>query len=141
MAFGLIMLTALAATSAMTLWSHIVGRLMDQQYTEPQILEEVFRETWGDQSTLLSWSIHYALGLVMTIWLWLMYFYSGMENDYLVGGWFGLLAGAVGVVGWMVIFLVKSRPEETGLPGFYLQLLGGHALFGILAYLMFHYWG
>lgn len=141
MSFSLIMITALAATTAMTLWSHLVGRLLDQDYTEPQILEEIFSDSWGEQGALFAWSLHYALGLVMTVWLWLMFSFSGIENDYLVGGWFGLLAGAVGVVGWMVIFLIKYRPQQTGLPGFYLQLLGGHALFGILAYLMFHQWG
>lgn len=141
MVFALIALTAFAATTAMTLWSELVGSLLGQMYNEGRILEEVFEDNWGAQSTLYAWSLHYALGLIMTIWLWLMYSYSGMEKGWVVGGWLGLLAGIVGAIGWMVIFNVRERPQDTGVPGFYFQLLGGHALFGILSYMIFLYWG
>lgn len=137
---------AFAGTTLMTLFSHVCGRVSGNNFNEPSLLNELLetsrsRMTPSSGNEVWGWLIHYGIGLIMALWIWAMYHFSGWGRALYVGFGLGLLGGVIGLIGWYFLFLIHRDPPETNLKGFAIQLLAAHVIFGGTAYVVFRWWG
>ena len=137
MEFIEIIIAALAATSAMTLFSYLISETFRKLYKEPLLLEFLMSsldfKLSGRQKAIVSWSLHYFIGLLFVI---LYYLPIWLESDWYQvtiesGLIFGCIVGSVGIAGWNIMFRLSPMdpPADTG--GYYLQLFFAHIIFAL----------
>ena len=126
---------SLLSTTAMSLFSLLLGKILGKPMLEPYWLNAVVLHKKTVKHAL-GWVFHYAAGLVF------LYLLIGLEP------WFtqlpalnrlctGLLEGILGIVMWQLLFWLTHKPENLPLYTYYINLLLAHIVFATVALSMF----
>ena len=127
-------LSALTATSAMTLFSYIISKKEGENFKEPKLLGDFVKRSFNtneETSQPMGWALHYLTGVAFTGaykgFLSLVQKRPTAKNGLL----YGALAGGAGVAMWSVLFKNHHNPPKTHREGFYTQLIIAHVIFGL----------
>lgn len=133
---------ALAATTAMTLFSYFVSASFRKLYEEPLLLQYVMTrfsiQLETQEKAAAAWVIHYLIGLLF-VWVYCCVARSYSWTNALV---FGSVIGIVGIAGWKIMFRLSGKPPQTDAGGYYLQLFIAHLVFAfttIATYRLFNF--
>jgi len=133
-----IVISSIAATSAMTLFSYVISASFRELYKEPVLLTYLLTKAHVQVSpqtkTVLAWILHYIIGLLFVIAYHFLWAYGILEFSWPIALLLGALSGIVGILGWVMMF--KAAPQEPNIDfkGYYLQLFFAHVIFGIVAF-------
>jgi len=132
-----IIIVAIVATSAMTLFSYVVSASFRELYKEPVLLTYVLGKTNLELSLQtkkkLAWLLHYIIGFIFVLiyhFLWIKAILSlSITNGLLLG----TASGIIGIIGWLLIFKIADYKPKIDFKGYYLQLFFAHIIFGLVA--------
>ena len=133
-----IVISSIAATSAMTLFSYVISASFRELYKEPVLLTYLLTKAHVQVSaatkTVLAWILHYIIGLLFVIGYHFVWTYNILEFSWPIALLLGAVSGIIGILGWVIMF--KAVPQEPNIDfkGYYLQLFFAHVIFGIVAF-------
>jgi hypothetical protein len=140
--FFQIVLVSIAATSVMTLSSYIISTSLKELYKEPVLLALVFTnmnlKIPVKSKHFLGWIAHYSIGFFFVLsyhFIWTNHILEIAVLDTLL---LGAVSGIIGIVSWMLLFLVTNYYPDIEYKGYYLQLFLVHIIFAIIATLTYH---
>jgi hypothetical protein len=131
-------LATLAATTLMTIFSYVVSKLRNRQFTEPILLNRflcgfgILKE-YQLKKNIAGWIIHYIVGLLFLLsyyWIWAK---TPLDPTIRTALILGPLSGIVGIVGWSILFRIQSVPANIRVSEYYAQLFVAHVIFAITA--------
>lgn len=129
------LLSAIAATSAMTLFSYIVSKKEGENFKEPRLLGEFVKKSFDTNkrtSQPLGWALHYLTGVGFAGAYKALLKIGKKRPTSQNGLLYGALAAAFGVATWRVLFKTHSNPPKTDQEGFNVQLIAAHPIFGLI---------
>lgn len=131
-----LIITTFLATSVMSGFSYLMAALTGKQFKEPQLLNALVRNSkhlplWPQQQSVLGWVLHYSIGVLFILLLFLPWLFGFWPAGWVAGGVMGLFLGGLGILGWHGMFLLHSNPPGVHLRHFYLQLIVAHVLFAL----------
>lgn len=133
-----ILISTIAATSAMTLFSYVISASFRELYKEPVLLTYLltkFRVEVSPQTkTVLAWLLHYIIGLLFVIAYHFLWTYNIVEFSWPVALLFGAISGIIGILGWIILFEIVPQKPNIDFKGYYLQLFFAHVIFGLTAF-------
>lgn len=122
-----------ASTSIMTVFSYLVGRLNNKNYSEPVLLAKIINFYLPFLAPRLSkpagWLGHYVLGIT-----WYLVFTAMLKRYPAKHVWFGItvfgaLSGILAVFTWRYLFKSAGLSNLVNYKGFYGQLFVAHFIF------------
>ena len=128
-----ILLPGVGATCAMTLFSYVTSRLMNDQFREPQLLAHFFfpAEKLRGQPPTKGWLLHYLIGIGFSgayQGLWKKHTRLPPTSDGLC---YGSVCGLLGVAVWRLVFATHPLPPKVNLKLYLAHLFAAHFVFGI----------
>jgi hypothetical protein len=127
-------LSAIAATSAMTWFSYFISKKKNENFKEPKLLGDLVQRSLGTKSSgsqSLGWALHYLIGTGFTAIYKILLRYRSKKPSLKNGFQYGALAGGIGVLAWKVLFKNHNNPPKTNRKEFYTQLIFAHLIFGL----------
>lgn len=132
-----LIIVSVTATSAMTAFSYAASKRFRELYKEPVLLSyilKIFRMHLTENSEeTFGWVLHYAIGFVFVLVYHFLWINNILEINILNTLLLGILSGAVGVLGWMIIFKISNHQPKIDFKGYYIQLFLAHIIFAITA--------
>jgi|GEM_PF-319719 len=132
-AMELIIIGALAGTTAMTIFSYAISASFRKLYKEPLLLQFVISRLGiqlnGNTLKVLAWAIHYAIGIFFAIGYHYAVAILQPDNPWLTAALFGGIIGILGIIGWKTMFALSGKPRQTDAGGYYAQLFIAHVIF------------
>ncbi|MCF2446675.1 hypothetical protein L0657_22145 [Dyadobacter sp. CY345] len=125
-------ISSLAATTAMTLFSYAVSDHEKENFREPDLLATFIGRTCGvgkEASQPMGWASHYLIGAGFAIAYLLFFKNTNLKSSVKNGILFGGGAGLVGILSWETLFQTHSAPPRTNKKEFYAQLMVAHIIF------------
>jgi hypothetical protein len=139
----IILLSAFAATSLMTIFSYAVSASFRKLYKEPLLLQYILSrlniELNEIPKRIAAWSLHYAIGVVFALGFHLAVLSGITKNIWLLGACYGILIGIMGIIGWNIMFAIAGQPQKTDSLGYYTQLFTAHLLFALTVTVIYEY--
>ncbi|WP_264537446.1 hypothetical protein [Flavobacterium sp. N1736] len=136
-----IVISTIAATSLMTLFSYAVSASTRELYKEPVLLTYIFTkfhiEVSPKTKNILAWLLHYIIGLLFVIAYHYLWFYNIFEFSWRVAFLFGAISGIIGILGWIVLFEIVPQKPNIDFKGYYTQLFFAHVIFGLVAFFVY----
>jgi len=136
-----ILVSSIAATSVMTLFSYVVSASFRELYKEPVLLTYVLTklrlEVSQKTKNILAWLIHYAIGFGFVIIYHYLWYNNIAEFSWRIALLFGALSGITGIIGWIILFKITPQNPNIDYKGYYLQLFIAHIFFGLTAFLVY----
>jgi hypothetical protein len=135
-----IILTAIFATSLMTVFSYVYSAIRHKHYREPELLNTLLSRLSYSNKFLVEhspvgWIVHYGVGLLFIIAYDILWDTLGIEPSILNYFFLGAVSGVIGIAGWTITLNLHPRPPIIKRGEFYFQLLPAHIAFGVGAYL------
>jgi Na+/proline symporter len=132
-----VIVAGITGTTFMTLFSYLVSLADDENYSEPerlgQLVNRLAPKISKEQSQLLGWLGHYAVGLLFSmvyVELWRRRQpKSSVRNNLMIGAISGLIAVAI----WKTTFKLHPLPPALSFNKYYLQLVPAHVVFAVFA--------
>ncbi|MGN6396836.1 MAG: hypothetical protein ACTHMI_14795 [Mucilaginibacter sp.] len=132
-----IVISGIAGTTFMTLFSHLVSAADGENFSEPerlgQLAHRLIPKIDKKQSQALGWLGHYGVGLLFAmvyVELWRRRRpKSSIKNNLVVGGISGLIAVAI----WKTTFSLHPLPPRLSFNKYYAQLVPAHVIFAVFA--------
>ena len=126
---------SLLSTTAMSLFSLLLGKILGKPMLEPYWLNAVVLHK-KTAKHVLGWVLHYAAGLgflylliVLKTWLPPLPTLNRLSA--------GLLEGILGIGMWQLLFWLTHKPNNLPLLTYYINLLLAHIVFATVALSMF----
>ncbi|MCM0667066.1 hypothetical protein [Flavobacterium tyrosinilyticum] len=136
-----ILVSSIAATSAMTLFSYAVSATARELYKEPvllsYILSHLHLEVSPNVKNMLAWILHYIIGFGFVIAYHFLWIYKVLELTWPIGILLGAISGIIGIITWFVLFKLVPQKPNIDFKGYYLQLFAAHIIFGFIAYTVY----
>ncbi|MEO7976035.1 hypothetical protein [Flavobacterium sp.] len=136
-----IVISSIAATSLMTLFSYVVSASARELYKEPVLLTYILTflgiEAAMPVKIILAWLLHYLIGLAFVVAYHYLWVYDVLEMSCPVAFLLGSISGIIGILGWIVMFTLSSKKPNIDFQGYYLQLFVAHVIFGIAAFAVY----
>ena len=136
-----IVISSVAATSLMTLFSYAVSASARELYKEPVLLTYILTmfgiEVSPKLKIILAWLLHYLIGLAFVVGYHYLWSYEVLEMSWPVACLLGAISGIIGILGWVVMFTVSPKKPNIDFKGYYLQLFVAHVIFGITAFAVY----
>ena len=133
-----ILISTIAATSAMTLFSYVISASFRELYKEPVLLTYLLTkfhvEVSPQTKTVLAWLLHYIIGLLFVIAYHFVWAYNIVEFSWRIALLFGAISGIIGILGWIILFEIVPQKPNIDFKGYYLQLFFAHVIFGLTAF-------
>lgn len=133
-----IVISCIAATSLMTLFSYVVSASARELYKEPVLLTYILTmfgmEVSSGLKIILAWILHYLIGLAFVVAYHYLWVYNVLEISLPVAFLLGSISGIIGILGWVMMFAVTPKKPNIDFKGYYLQLFVAHVIFGIVAF-------
>jgi hypothetical protein len=126
---------AVAATTAMTLFSYILSKKKGENFREPALLADYAKRNLGTskkKSQPLGWATHYVVGLGFAIGYRLLLRATRLRPSPKNGIPFGAAAGVIGIFWWKNLFERHLLPPNTSKKRFFRQLIVAHLIFGLV---------
>jgi hypothetical protein len=131
-----ILTSAIAGTTAMTLFSYIVSDSKKENFREPEVLAKMIKklvpQTEKETAQLEGWLTHYGIGLLfclMYVYLWKNRIYPTLKSGLLLGA----ASGGLGIAAWHLTFKAHPNPPFKNLKKYYGHLFLAHLIFGAFA--------
>jgi hypothetical protein len=136
-----ILITTIAATSAMTLFSYVVSASARELYKEPVLLTYILSslklEVSPQIKMLLAWLLHYLIGLFFVVVYHYLWVCEVVEMSWPAAFVLGAASGIIGILGWVFMFKIVSQKPNIDIKGYYVQLFFAHVIFGIVAFFVY----
>lgn len=123
----------IVGTLVMTLFSYLVSASFRKLFTEPVLINYVFRLSDSEISpkltSALGWVLHFIAGLLFVIpyhWLWNRGIF---DPDWSL--WLGAISGIIGIIAWMIIFSLPRKEPRVAFTQYYVQLFFAHIFFAV----------
>lgn len=133
-----ILISTIAATSVMTLFSYAVSTSVRELYKEPVLLTYILTtfhiEVSPRTKQFLAWVLHYIIGLLFVIAYHYVWFYDVLEFSWRISILLGALSGILGILGWIVLFEIIPQKPNINFTGYYIQLFIAHVIFGVVVF-------
>lgn len=135
-----VLLSALAGTAAMTLFSYTVSTKKNKNFKEPELLgkmvDRVVPEVGKPASQVAGWMLHCSTGLffafVYDLLLKNTKVKSNIPNGILIGGANGVAAIFI----WKATFSLHPNPPQIDFKDFYKHLILAHLVYGTITWSM-----
>lgn len=136
-----ILITTIAATSLMTLFSYVVSASARELYKEPVLLTYLLSslkiEVSPQIKTFLAWLLHYIIGLLFVLIYHYLWVYDLVEMSWPAAFVLGAASGIIGIFGWILLFKIVPQKPNIDFKGYYVQLFFAHIIFGVVAFLVY----
>jgi hypothetical protein len=136
-----ILLSSIAATSIMTLFSYAVSSSAREVYKEPvlltYILSALHLEVSPNLKTILGWFIHYLIGICFVAGYHYLWFNEFLEVSWSVSILLGVITGIIGIISWIILFEIIPVRPNIDYKGYYIQLFIGHVIFSLVAFIVY----
>ena len=136
-----IVISSIAATSLMTLFSYAVSASARELYKEPVLLTYLLTVTGIEVSqpvkVILAWVLHYIIGLAFVIGYHYLWIYDILDMSWPVAFLLGAISGIIGILGWIIMFSLVPKKPNIDYKGYYAQLFVAHVIFGIVAFAVY----
>ena len=136
-----IIISAIAATTVMTLFSYAISESARELYKEPVLLTYILSslkiEVSSRTKIFLGWFLHYIIGTAFVLVYHLLWFYDISELSWLAALLFVAMSGVIGILGWVLMFGLIPEKPNIDFGGYYLQLFVAHIIFGLTAFMMY----
>jgi hypothetical protein len=131
-------LGTVAATTLMTLFSFVIGRLRNRQFTEPVLLNRVLcgfgiLKEYQLEKNITGWVIHYVIGLIFLLSYYLIWSRTRFDPTFSTALILGCCSGAAGIIGWSILFKIQSVPANIRVSEYFAQLFVAHVIFALTA--------
>lgn len=128
-------LAGILGTFIMTGFSHIMELISGEKCNEAQLINLLLsrskNSTISDKNHYLGWVIHFIIGILMAIGVWMYYQnITGIPHAF-YGAGVGFILGIIGVIGWSIILSVHPNPPKNNWVLYFLQLITAHIIFGV----------
>lgn len=138
----IILTSAIAGTTAMTLFSYVYSTWRSQNFKEPELLNEWMihlniLEYQTSKNHVLGWLIHYAVGFIfITVYhiTWGMFALQPSVTSYLIAG---VISGIIGIVVWRFVMKKFDLLPQKAQPEYFFQLEIAHIIFALVAYVIY----
>lgn len=128
-------LAGIGGTTVMTLFSYGLGRIVKDNFNEPEHLTTLINRlplpVSSKMSRVIGWSLHYTVGLLFTIVyteLWEnQKLHPDVKNTVALGG----LSGALAVAVWKSTLKLHPLPPWINYRRYYMQLVPAHVIFAL----------
>jgi hypothetical protein len=131
-----------AATTLMTIFSYMVSRLRNRQFTEPVLLNRflcgfgILKEYQLEKNPA-GWIIHYGVGLLFLIGYYLIWSRTSFDPTWQTALVLGAASGLIGIMGWAIVFKIQSVPPNIRVSEYFTQLFVAHVIFALTATAVF----
>lgn len=124
-------LTALAATTMMTIFSYVLSYIVKVNFKEPEHLSVMLKRI-PIHDMVAGWAVHYFVGLLFVVAYFLMW-KNGIEANTGSGLVIGAISGLIAVLVWHLTLKLHPYPPRIHRIPFYIQLVPAHIVFAIAA--------
>lgn len=132
-----LIIVAIAATSAMTLFSYAASASFQELYKEPVLLTFMLTrlniELSAKSKATVAWILHYFIGLLFVVAYHLLWIENILPISFLSAFLLGFASGIIGILRWMFMFKMSNHQPSIDFKGYYFQLLLAHIIFGFVA--------
>lgn len=134
-----LLLVSVIATSFMTGFSYVFYYITGKEAREPFLLNYIISRKlpYVAQNkfyySAIGWVIHYALGIGFVFFNELLFYIFKVPRTLIWGIPFGVIAGIVGIIGWMFMFKLAEHLPKINYTYFYAQLVVAHIIFCLCA--------
>lgn len=136
-----ILISSIAATSVMTLFSYAVSASARELYKEPVLLTYVLSHLHLKISpklkNILAWVLHYIIGLLFVIGYHFLWYNEFLEISWAASILLGVISGIIGIISWVILFEIVPQKPNIDFKGYYIQLFVAHVIFGVVAFLVY----
>ncbi|GAB2692798.1 hypothetical protein GCM10027037_15280 [Mucilaginibacter koreensis] len=120
----------------MTLFSHVVSELNDENYSEPRLLSLLLQRaipaTPAKTAKPSGWLLHYATGTAFSA-IYKQYLNkAGKKPNVSNGLAMGAISGVAGIAMWKSVFTAHPWPPKISHQRFFAQLFVAHLIFGVV---------
>ena len=138
-----IIISGIAATTVMTLFSYVVSGSTRELYKEPVLLTFILSslkiEVSARTKIFLGWFLHYVIGTAFVLVYHVLWFYDIAEVSWLLALLFGAISGLIGIIGWILMFEIIPTKPNIDFDGYYLQLFVAHIIFAAVAFVVYRF--
>lgn len=133
-----IILGTVVSTTLMTIFSYIVSRLRNRQFTEPVLLNRMLcgfgiLKEYQLERNITGWIIHYAVGLLFLLSYYFIWSKTTLDPTISTALILGCFSGLAGIIGWAILFRIQSVPANIRVSEYYTQLFIAHVIFALTA--------
>ncbi|TDO97040.1 hypothetical protein [Flavobacterium sp. 245] len=136
-----ILISSIAATSVMTLFSYAVSASAREVYKEPVLLTYILTalhlEISPNFKTILGWFLHYLIGLFFVVGYHILWLNEFLEISWLASILLGVISGIIGIISWIILFEIIPQKPNIDFKGYYLQLFIAHIIFAITVFIVY----
>ena len=129
--------SAIAGTSAMTLFSYLISEKKEENFREPLVLADLISrlspKIRKSDAALEGWALHYFTGYGFS-YVYDKIWRSGKVKPSLLSGvLLGAASGAAGILVWKVVFKLHPNAPTKNLKKYFGHLVLAHMVFGAFA--------
>jgi hypothetical protein len=128
--------SAVAGTTFMTLFSHMVSEIEDEDYSEPHLLSLLLQRLAPHMKPKAAkpagWLLHYATGITFNAMYKQFLVQTGKKPNVNNGLAMGAISGVAGIAMWKAVFAAHPWPPKISHQNFFVQLFIAHLVFGII---------
>lgn len=136
-----IIISSVAATSVMTLFSYAVSLSAREMYKEPVLLTYILTvlhlQVSPNLKSILGWLLHYLIGLGFVVGYHFLWFSEFLEISWDVSILLGVISGIIGVISWVILFEIIPQKPDIDFKGYYIQLFAAHIIFSVIAFMVY----
>ncbi|MEO5572714.1 MAG: hypothetical protein ABIT08_06975 [Bacteroidia bacterium] len=129
-----ILSSAIAGTSAMTLFSYLVSESKNKNFREPEILSQLIKrlpiQNSKTSADISGWCAHYTVGIIFVALYHELWKETKIKPSITSGITLGALSGLVGIGTWQGIFGMHPNPPSKNLKKYFKHLMIAHMVFG-----------
>jgi hypothetical protein len=131
------LLSALAGTTVMTLFSYLVSMVVRENFSEPEHLGTMMHRLVPGSSKKITqiagWGTHYAVGLLFVLGYQELWNTGKIKKSIRNGIILGALSGGLAVLVWKATMKSHPAPPWIDFTKFYIQLVPAHIVFAVCA--------
>jgi hypothetical protein len=132
-----VIISGMAGTSLMTLFSYIASEYKKENFSEPELLAKLIDDGLPNGQKELAlpagWAAHYGIGLSFSVVYHIMLKILKAKPSALNGLLFGAAGGVIGIASWKLFFKSHPSPPNIDFKNYYRQLFLAHCVFGLTA--------
>lgn len=134
-----LLIAAAVGTSFMTLYSYIISKKENDEFLEPELLNELIdgsdnlpaiKET---ETHPAGWALHYGVGLLFVLTYYVLWRRSLTSPGIVKGLLIGAASGLVAIISWKIMFATNDDPPENDRYRYFRQLFVAHLIFSVFA--------
>lgn len=131
-----IVVSGIIGTSAMTIFSYLVSKIMGENFREPEILAILIKNmlpTATPYAIYLGWVLHYLIGFAFVVVYVRLWDNNQLKPNVASGILLGAISGIIGIIGWYIVLKLHPNPPLINLINYFILLFFAHIVFGIFA--------